>query len=239
MKTAQKNSEAAAEYARKKEEQLQKAARLKAERESKSRSSNPSSHSSASMSCDSMTGGSCSTDKLVSMYQNLEQSTLEPVAERIRISKSDYEFVDGVKYQKMCKERDSNRLTRSMLESGPGAPDQVVSSYISGSDFDITAPRSVNAPFSNSRNFFNPPDDPQGRQFDVSDRPLLCISSNKRNEVVVGSSDHALYAIDVDNLDSKKKPVTMHNKTNGHADWITAVTHLSNGKVGNVHFILK
>eukprot|EP00598_Pedospumella_elongata_P003017 CAMPEP_0184985178 /NCGR_PEP_ID=MMETSP1098-20130426/13979_1 /TAXON_ID=89044 /ORGANISM="Spumella elongata, Strain CCAP 955/1" /LENGTH=458 /DNA_ID=CAMNT_0027509255 /DNA_START=1 /DNA_END=1373 /DNA_ORIENTATION=- len=77
--------------------------------------------------------------------------------------------------------------------------------------------------------FLNPPMDPAGRKVDVSDRLLICSSSNMRNEVVVGGSDHALYSINVS--DSTSKPITMHNKSNGHSDWVTSVTHLADGQV--------
>lgn len=75
----------------------------------------------------------------------------------------------------------------------------------------------------------NGPIDPAGRVYDLSDRPLFCSSSNMRNEVVIGGSDHALYAIDV--LDPRKRPVTMYTKTNGHTDWVTSVAHLPSGQV--------
>ena len=77
--------------------------------------------------------------------------------------------------------------------------------------------------------FLNPPMDPAGRKVDVSDRLLICSSSNMRNEVVVGGSDHALYSINVS--DPTSKPITMHNKSNGHSDWVTSVTHLADGQV--------
>ena len=72
-----------------------------------------------------------------------------------------------------------------------------------------------------------------GRVVDVSDRLLTCSSSNMRNEIVVGSADHALYAIDILSSDhskgsndsarrSGKKPyTTMYSKTCGHCDWVT------------------
>jgi len=49
-----------------------------------------------------------------------------------------------------------------------------------------------------------------------------------RNEVVVGGSDHALYSINVN--DPTSKPITMYNKSNGHTDWVTSVTHLADGQ---------
>lgn len=86
------------------------------------------------------------------------------------------------------------------------------------------------APMTQSDMFLNPPMDPAGRKVDVSDRLLICSSSNMRNEVVVGGSDHALYSINVS--DPTSKPITMHNKSNGHSDWVTSVTHLADGQVG-------
>ena len=66
---------------------------------------------------------------------------------------------------------------------------------------------------------------------DVSDRMLLCSSTNKRNEVVVGGSDHALYAIDVNNSSIKDAYITLYGKTFGHTDWVSSVTHMSDGKI--------
>lgn len=97
------------------------------------------------------------------------------------------------------------------------------------SDFSI--PR-VNHAYRTSGEIFrgrNGPVDPAGRVYDLSDRPLFCSSSNMRNEVVIGGSDHALYAIDV--LDPRRRPITMYTKTHGHTDWVTSVAHLPSGQV--------
>jgi hypothetical protein len=77
--------------------------------------------------------------------------------------------------------------------------------------------------------FLRPPTDPAGRSFDVSDRLLICSSSNLRNEIVVGGSDHALYSININ--DSCAATVTMYSKSYGHTDWVSSVTHLVDGKV--------
>lgn len=71
--------------------------------------------------------------------------------------------------------------------------------------------------------------DQAGFRLDLSDRPLVCCSSDGRNEVVVGGTDHALYSIDTNDL--RRKPVTMYTKTSGHTDWVTSATHLANGQV--------
>lgn len=96
---------------------------------------------------------------------------------------------------------------------------------------DFLRPRNNHATQGNGDVFVqsNGPIDPAGRQIDLSDRPLLCSSSNMRNEVVVGGSDHALYSIDV--LDARKRHITMYTKTCGHTDWVTSVSHLSDGQV--------
>ena len=96
----------------------------------------------------------------------------------------------------------------------------------------LTRHRSNLAPLAPSDPFLRPPMNPAGNQYDVSDRLLLCASSNMRNEVVVGSADHALYSVNVN--DPKSRPVTMYGKTTGHTDWVTSVTHLPNGKVSTV-----
>lgn len=80
-------------------------------------------------------------------------------------------------------------------------------------------------------------DSNMGTIIDVSDRMLICCSSNMRNEIVVGGADHALYAIDVQRAGSltsselidRGRPVrptrkpfaTMYSKTCGHTDWVT------------------
>lgn len=97
------------------------------------------------------------------------------------------------------------------------------------SRLEATRHRTNFAPMTQSDMFLNPPLDPAGRRVDVSDRLLICSSSNMRNEVVVGGSDHALYSINVN--DPASKPITMYNKSNGHTDWVTSVTHLADGQV--------
>ena len=82
--------------------------------------------------------------------------------------------------------------------------------------------------------FFRPPADPSGKQIDLSDRPLLCASFDAvRGEAVFGGSDHALYSVNINEIDSKRGPKTvkMYSKTCGHADWVTSVAHLKDGRV--------
>lgn len=51
----------------------------------------------------------------------------------------------------------------------------------------------------------------------LSDRPLLCSASlgDGSNDVVVGSSDHALYVVDTT---AGRKKRTLYSKSTGHAE---------------------
>jgi len=80
-----------------------------------------------------------------------------------------------------------------------------------------------------SDRYLIPPKDSTGNRYDLSDRPIMCSSSNKNNEVVFGSSDHSLYSIDINN--PSKRPIQMYNKRQGHTDWVTSVAHLADGRV--------
>jgi hypothetical protein len=76
------------------------------------------------------------------------------------------------------------------------------------------------------------PLDSAGRAENVSSQPLTCMSlSPDKNEIVVGSCDHALYGISLTHTAKGKKatPVrhrTYFTKTCGHREWVTAVAHL-------------
>jgi len=73
------------------------------------------------------------------------------------------------------------------------------------------------------------PTDPEGVLADISDRPSLCSAANwGKNEIVVGSSDHALYVMDAEKGTKKR---TLYNKTSGHSEWVTCVACLPDGKV--------
>jgi WD40 repeat protein len=57
----------------------------------------------------------------------------------------------------------------------------------------------------------------------------MCASTNMRNEVVFGGSDHALYSIDI--ADSRKHQVQLYSKKFGHTDWVTSCAHLRDGRL--------
>ncbi len=86
------------------------------------------------------------------------------------------------------------------------------------------------APQRRTRGDFScPPVDPAGRLFDLSDRPLMCSSYDGHNEIVFGSADHALYALDLSA--PRRGPTKLYSKRWGHTDWVTSCTHLTNGRV--------
>jgi len=61
------------------------------------------------------------------------------------------------------------------------------------------------------------PCSPAGVLAKVSDRPLLCSASmpDGSNDVVVGSSDHALYVVDIK---TGRKKRTLYSKSTGHTE---------------------
>lgn len=68
-----------------------------------------------------------------------------------------------------------------------------------------------------------------GRLCNVSEIPLLCSCINwAANEVIVGSSDHALYAIDIA---TGQKRRTLFSKTAGHSEWVSACQYLPDNRI--------
>jgi WD40 repeat protein len=231
MNRAQANSQAAADYAKKKKEQLERANRLRMERNSQQTnvSSRPNSNSSSGSS--SRPG---SHQQLLMMYDGLDNPQNNPSNERVKISQQDYQFIDQQTLERQAKakhERDLDLFhqakanSKSIDVSNP----RVTASSIISDPYSLSNIRNTNAPHADGQRFFVPPCDESGRLVDVSDRPLLCLSSNLRNEVIIGSSDHALYAIDVNH--STRAPIKMYSKSSGHTDWITGVAHLPDGRV--------
>jgi WD40 repeat protein len=68
----------------------------------------------------------------------------------------------------------------------------------------------------------------KGTLLDFCDRPILC-SSLLDDECVVGSSDHSLYCFDVN---SGKRTRELFSKAAGHREWVTCVAHA--GESGHV-----
>jgi WD40 repeat protein len=80
---------------------------------------------------------------------------------------------------------------------------------------------------------------PEGELHAVSAQPLPCMSmSADESEVVVGSSDHALYVLPLGGGSSKasrsaggRRVRTLYTKKFGHTEWVTCVTHLPDKRV--------
>lgn len=221
-KRAEANSQAAAEYAKKKKEQLERANRLRLERDSQ-QISRPTSHDTRSTETNQQ-------QLLVMSADNLGQPTSY---ERVKISKQDYQFIDQKTLEQQAKakhDRDLELFHQMKINSkADSANPRVAASSVVSETFLLSKFRNCNVPEADGSLFFHHPTDESGNLVDVSDRPLLCMSSNSRNEIVVGSADHALYAFDINNLN--RPPTKMYSKTAGHTDWITGVAHLPDGRV--------
>ena len=83
----------------------------------------------------------------------------------------------------------------------------------------------------NTSMYTQAPIDPQGSLFDVSDLMILCTAS-KPGEVVVGTADHALYSLKINNRDTTRSVVTkMYPKRSGHTEWVTGVGFLADNRI--------
>ncbi|KAG2433008.1 hypothetical protein HXX76_008735 [Chlamydomonas incerta] len=73
------------------------------------------------------------------------------------------------------------------------------------------------------------PVDPAGTLCDLSDRPNTCSAADwSRGEVVVGSTDHALYVLDAVRGLRKR---TLYSKSCGHTEWVSCVTYCPDGRI--------
>ncbi|KAJ0410150.1 hypothetical protein ATCC90586_008428 [Pythium insidiosum] len=78
------------------------------------------------------------------------------------------------------------------------------------------------------------PRSPDGTVHNVSAQPLLCMSvSRDHREIVVGSSDHALYTIPLSGGSSRggSRGRTLYSKKFGHAEWVTSAAFLADGRI--------
>jgi WD40 repeat protein len=91
--------------------------------------------------------------------------------------------------------------------------------------------------------WYKGPASPGGTVHSVSAQPTLCMALSKdKKEVVVGSSDHALYVVPLlystqQQITSRKvsaaasKPRTLYTKKFGHTEWVTCVAYLSDNRI--------
>lgn len=101
-----------------------------------------------------------------------------------------------VQTSRVTSTRQREVLARARISktSELGRSAQDVSSEVGMEEFDessggitFLAGRNQNALLANSALFFDSPSEPSGRLLDLSDRPIMCSSSNMRNEVVFGN----------------------------------------------------
>ena len=199
-------STAAASYAAKKKDQLQRANALRAERESKSR------HDSSSLS-------------------RMEKPRFDTGFDS---QPSESMVVGG--HEVTCKSYGDTTETISVRrpQSDSKPLPQMIPTASNSSRFHDMA-EGKNEPNEKGRvNFFMPPADPSGQQVDLSDRPILCASYDSgKGEVIFGGADHALYSLIINGSDSNKPPrmTKMYSKRCGHTEWVTSVAHLKDGRV--------
>lgn len=75
------------------------------------------------------------------------------------------------------------------------------------------------------------PRDPAGELVTVSHRPVLCSAlDRRRNRVAIGSSDHAVYEVDVATAAVAR---TLFTKRYGHTEWVTALAYLPDGSLAS------
>ena len=82
-----------------------------------------------------------------------------------------------------------------------------------------------------------PPADPRGTLVEISDRPLVCAAS-LGDRVVIGGTDHALYEIDLSASPASSSSASscairrrLYSKSHGHAEWVTDVKYLADGRI--------
>ena len=217
MKLSDRNSRAASEYAEKKKQQLARANQLRLERDEISKNHSQS--------------------KLL-QPMNTSDSSRKPSVSFEHHNNVVSHIVIKQEIETKHQNRDQVINQREYLPVMPSLGDKLMKAEGKSSMIETTINGNLQSSYSNrnfmssdgdSSFFFRSPSDPSGRCIDLCDRPIICGSTNSTNEVVIGSSDHALYSINV--MDAKRKHVTMYNKKYGHTDWVTGCCHLPDGRV--------
>jgi len=214
MKISDRNSRAASEYAEKKKQQLARANQLRMERDENSRSqAGIQSNISHNTSGVSSVSSEYSSDIVSRIVVKREPPPKQLNGERINSSKRILPAMPSL----------GEKLLRSEGKLN------IIETTVNGSLQTSYSNRNFIVDGEDSALFSRSPRDPSGRCIDLCDRPIICGSTNGVNEVVIGSSDHALYAININDL--KRKHITMYGKKYGHTDWVTGCCHLPDGYV--------
>jgi hypothetical protein len=193
MNLSERASDAANAYAAKKKEQLHRANLMRSERESKNKH-----------------------DASLSTIQK------RPFATGVDRNTGEIMTVGGLQVECKSYGDTTERVIIRRPQSDIKVQSQKLSSMPYSSKFDRQEDDDNHQRFEKGKisdGFFNPPRDPSGQEVDLSDRPILCSSTDSRMEVVFGGADHALYSVNISN----KKVIKMYSKKYGHTDWVTAV----------------
>lgn len=198
-----RNSLAASEYARKRQEQLRHAQELRLQRDFQSKSLQDIENSRKSITNSTIKNtetsvtircadGKTSLDSRVCI-DSFQDTKGNVVAERIRIRKNNQTNYHSISSQESLRAQ----------------------------------PKFTSSFSTNDCIFLSPPEKTEGHLIDISNQQIVCSSSDNCDEIIFGSTDHALYSCNINEiLMYNKKPVKMYSKAYGHSEWITAVSHL-------------
>jgi WD domain, G-beta repeat len=135
------------------------------------------------------------------------------------------EFHEALAHQNSASARPQARLTQPVQAARRRSSEQL---NAFGSAQDLGADLSNSWPYAPPcAGWLQGPVDPAGTLHDASDRNVMCCSL-ARNELVLGSADHALYSVDIATGAATRK---LHSLSSGHSEWVTCVAHTADGDV--------
>ena len=203
MKLSDRNSQQASDYAAKKREQLERANKLRKEREAHNISQQMASmdiadndtgklHPTTSISrlVPSSRPGSHSEIHGVSTTSITDPRTGASIAERIVIGNSAMGFHDpwqqpasssrAVPDVAPSRRQAASNPPTSRLKAPVSDLQQQLASVVVSGEFMVVEPRSHHDMYNSSDVYFNPPVDPSGTLVNVSNMPIMCMSTNNR-----------------------------------------------------------
>jgi WD40 repeat protein len=135
------------------------------------------------------------------------------------------EFHEALSHQNSAAARPQGRSTQPLQAARRRSSEQLSASGFArglGEDLSNSWPHAEPC-----AGWLQGPVDPAGTLHDASDRNIMCCSL-ARNELVLGSADHALYSVDIAIGVATRK---LHSPSNGHSEWVTCVAHTADGAV--------
>lgn len=156
-----------------------------------------------------------------------------PIAEKIIIRKDCYEYNEGPAQVKRTP------LLQTYEEVGAPERPRQQRPAITNADNSLSLQQAAKLRAAGvkpaERRYISPPQNEAGMTVNLCDRPLLCLStSDELNEVLVGSSNHSAYAVDLSHSNRRGKVREMYSKKSGHTEWVTGVVHLSDHRAVSV-----